>query len=155
MLQRIAAYCSSWESLPRRLAARDATDEAILRGPTERLPPQFVYWGYPGAVGASHDSRRANAYELGYRIGARFIPGQHVARRRGSKPARFGAAFAPICGLTEKLAEKPGEYRQKSAEKMPGERQLVGAIIVERNSFRFFVRLKRTALKRNEFRSTS
>jgi hypothetical protein len=36
---------------------------------------------------------------------------------RGSKPALFGAEFAPIGALMGKRAEKPGENRQKSEGK--------------------------------------
>ena len=40
--------------------------------------------------------------------------GSLFAIGRGSKPALFGAEFAPICALMGKRAEKPGENRQKS-----------------------------------------
>ena len=43
----------------------------------------------------------------------------HAAIGRGSKPALFGAEFAPFCALMGKRAEKPGENRQKREGKWP------------------------------------
>ena len=68
-LQPIAAHCSSWESLPCRLAIQDANDRQFLRGPTERLSPQPAYWSHLCVVDGDPRFAARNAHESGCQIG--------------------------------------------------------------------------------------
>ena len=87
----MAAYCSSWASLPLRLATRDATDKEILRGPTERLSPQPVYAAYLDVVGA--DPRFAACQRAGIGLSDRLSPCRVNDRERSLSAARDWSCF--------------------------------------------------------------
>jgi len=90
-LQRIAADCSSWASLTRRLAARDATDKEIWRGPTERLSPQPVYAAYLDVVGG--DPRFAACQRAGIGLSDRLSQCRVNDRERSLSAARDWSCF--------------------------------------------------------------
>ena len=87
----MAAYGSSWDSLPRRLAARDATDKEIRRGLTERLSPQPVYAAYLDVVGA--DPRFAAYQRAGIGLSDRLSPCRVNDRERSLSAARDWSCF--------------------------------------------------------------
>ncbi len=88
---------------PQVHAPRSGAD-ALGSRPPRRARPQPPSFGHP-----PRDNLEACAI---FKSAARLF-----ATGLGSKPALFGTASAPIRALSGKLAEKPGEYHQKRAEK--------------------------------------